>query len=263
MPSVYLSRQGLKRWPKVYIERGSAVFRMLFAASVLLAIVSGRIQGQAPALDREALAGFWETSANGSIDGFCLSFAFLTVRVYHRIPEPESLSGYPTLKDFDGRRLAVAGFDVTFEPERRRWIGTLTRAGQTRKVVLERPRPGRGVSPHPLAGDWTAEQDPDENTLKQGGSLHIAQSDDGRVNAWMNRLLAPFDERRYGELLDVSTENGEVRLRLTQYQTGLPIEYRGTVSPDGSRMTGAWVRGGNDSLDTWELNAPTIYVRVR
>jgi hypothetical protein len=77
----------------------------------------------------------------------------------------------------------------------------------------------------------------------------------------MNRFLAPFDERRYGELLSVSTENGEVRLQLTQYLTGPPLEYRGTVSPDGSRMSGGWVRVGVDQQDTWKLNAPTIFVR--
>jgi hypothetical protein len=244
------------------------VFRILFGALVLLAITSGPVQTQAPTVDQESLAGFWETSENGSIDGFFLSFAFLTVRVYHRIPDPESRSGYPTLKDFDGRRLAVAGFDVTFDPGRRRWNGTLTRAGQTRQVGLERPRPGPGVSIHPLAGDWAAEQDPTE-ILKQAGSLHVSQSYDGTVNAWLNRLLAPFDEQRYGELLDVSTENGEVRLRLTQYLTGPPLEYRGTVSPDGSRITGGWVRpgfkierlDGRRLQDTWKLNAPTIFVR--
>ena len=76
----------------------------------------------------------------------------------------------------------------------------------------------------------------------------------------MNRLLAPFDGQRYGELLDVSTLNGEVRLRLTQYLAGPPLEYRGTVAPDG-RMTGEWVRVGIDQDDTWKLNAPTIFVR--
>lgn len=237
------------------------MFRILFAASVFLVVAGGRMQSQALALDRESLAGFWETSANGSIDGFFLSFASLTVGVYHRNPEPERVRGYQALKDFDGRRLAVAEFDVMFEPERRRWIGTLTRQGQAREVVLERPRPAPGISPHPLTGDWTAEQDPNE-TLKQGGSIHIAQSYDGRVNAWMNRSLAPFDDQRYGELLEISTEDGEVRLRLTQYLTAPPLEYRGTVSPDGSRMTGDWVRPGFDPDDSWKLNAPTIFVRV-
>ncbi|HEU4692751.1 MAG TPA: hypothetical protein VFS23_30520 [Vicinamibacterales bacterium] len=72
--------------------------------------------------------------------------------------------------------------------------------------------------------------------------------------------LAPFDERRYGELLDVSTENGEVRLRLTQYLTGPLVEYRATVSSDG-RMSGRWIRVGINQQDTWKLNAPTIFVR--
>ena len=236
------------------------MFKILFAASVFLVVTGGRMQSQAPALDRESLAGFWETSANGSIDGLFLSFASLTVGVYHRNPEPERVRGYQALKDFDGRRLAVAEFDVRFEPERRRWIGTLTRQGQAREVVLERPRPAPGISPHPLTGDWTAEQDPNE-TLKQGGTIHIAQSYDGRVNAWMNRFLAPFDERRYGERLQVSTQNEEVRLSL-QYLTGPALEYRGTVSRDGSRMTGEWVRIGIGPDDTWKLNAPTIFVRM-
>ena len=78
----------------------------------------------------------------------------------------------------------------------------------------------------------------------------------------MDRFLAPFDERRYGELLRISTENDEIRLRLTQYLTGPPLEYRGTVSADKSRMTGGWVRDGVDPQDTWKLNAPTIFVRL-
>lgn len=252
------------------------MLKILFAASVSLAIAGGRIQSQAPALDPELLAGFWETPADGGIDGLFLSFTHggsisgatpdllseirrtLVVRAYHR-PGAAGYLGYLGPRDFDGRHLAVGGFDVTFEPEPRRWIGTLTHAGQAREVVLERPGPGQGVSTHPLAGDWIAEQDP-TMTLKQGGSLHITQSSDGTVSAWMNRYLAPFDERRYGELLDVSTENGDVRLRLTQYLTGPPLEYRGTVASDG-RMSGSWFRVGIDQQDTWTLNAPTIFVR--
>ena len=118
------------------------------------------------------------------------------------------------------------------------------------------------MAPHPLAGDWTAEQDPTES-LKQGGRLHITQSSDGAVNAWLDRFLAPFDERRYGERLQISSENDGIRMHLTQYQTGSPLEYRGKVSADGSRITGGWVRAGIDPSpkDTWKLNAPTIFVR--
>ncbi len=246
----------------------------------VIAIAGGRVQSQAPAVDPESLAGFWETSTSGSIDGLSLSFSYspsipgrtpdllidirrsLQIRVYHRLPEPETWGWHLGPPDFDGRRLAVAGFDVTFQSEQRQWIGTLTRAGQTREVVLERPRPGPGLSPHPLAGDWTAEQDPSE-TLKQGGRLHIAQSSDGTVNAWLDRFLAPFDERRYGELLRMSTENDGVRLLLTQYITGPPIEYRGTVSVDRLKITGSWFRRGDPSpKDSWKLNAPTIFVRL-
>ena len=86
----------------------------------------------------------------------------------------------------------------------------------------------------------------------------------------MDRFLAPWDERRYGELIDLSIENDEVRLLLTQYGDGPGGRGSRNAFSGPFEDTGGWFRNlvdivsreGNASRETPGLNAPTIFVRV-
>jgi hypothetical protein len=148
--------------------------------------------------------------------------------------------------------------DVMFDPGKQRWTGTWTRDGRPQDVVLERPHADPGGLPNVVVGDWEGLPDP----VVPGHAatrLHIYESADGALTAWMDRTIALIDQRR-GELLQViATENRAITLDTTS-AGGMRYRFRGTVSGDGSTLVGAWQGEGAGG---GTLNAATSFRRIR
>jgi hypothetical protein len=244
---------------------------------------------QRPIEQPELLAGPWEagtvartdgvflkvnTHVNGSADKPVITNQTIQVRVYHRDHNGDSWGWFETdpygphadLAAFDGHRLRVRHrftMDVIFDPAMRRWAGTWTRDGETRPVVLERPTPPPGTL-NAFGGDWKGLP----AIGGAAGSLHIMQSADGTVTAWLDRFIDVIDQR-HGEWLRVSSVEGDVVV-LELVSAGAPQwRYFGRLSADGSRLEGRWgTDNANDILAALArgaggLNAPTVFVRVR
>jgi hypothetical protein len=109
---------------------------------------------------------------------------------------------------FDGTNLHVFPMTVKFDPNAAHWTGEWMLNGQTRKIVLERPRPAEGSKPSPLCGDWESVPDttppqsaPAERFTDTGRSsatsvrIHIVQSADAVLTAWMDILGAVVAQR--------------------------------------------------------------------
>jgi len=92
---------------------------------------------------------------------------------------------------------------------------------QTHLWVIGRPRPA--------------------NPISLSGSLHIRQSDDGILYAWLDRVIASSD-RRNGECLRVySAAVPELDLE-RPCDTGPPYRYYRSLSGDGHMLTGDWAQ---------------------
>jgi hypothetical protein len=127
------------------------------------------------------------------------------------------------------------------------WTGAWSLNGQTRQVVLERPHPANGVTLNPLCGNWEGLLDTTPGSPSFHIRVHIVQSSDGAVTAWMDTELVIIAQRiedhRYGRSLKVisadpmsvilqnqSTGNFQVRFNL----------FSGVLSDDGNTITGSW-----------------------
>jgi hypothetical protein len=122
-----------------------------------------------------------------------------------RSAESYSLQDDHSFTLFDGSRLCIHFVDVTdlkpfdldviFSFSSHEWSGAWSRARQISNVVLKRPEPKPGITPNPFVGDWMTVS---SNFYMASGSLHIRQSSDGNLSAWLDRVIASSD-RRTGE----------------------------------------------------------------
>jgi hypothetical protein len=203
----------------------------------------------------ERLAGAWEvvtpsgthgifmpisTHAQGPVDRQIITNQSITVRVYHRKDGQETWGWYGdnggVSSFFDGQRLRVVDLDVTFRPEAQRWLGIWSLDGQTQQVELARPRPAPGSAPNRLAGEWEGLPDPPPG--RAATRLHVVQSSDGMLTAWMDRMLGVNDQR-HGESLRIVPDSASVILELVRPGGG-QYRFTGTLSADGTTLIGRW-----------------------
>jgi hypothetical protein len=278
---------------KLSMQMRQAVIRTLALSVIVSNCPVTTVYTQRPVLQPELIAGPWEVSSPSGIDGVVLEISTsaegssdrrttmsqtVDIRAYHRKDRRESFRWYrpaatgPGDADavFDGRRLRIhsdSSLDITFDPRAARWTGTWVVDGERRDIVLERPNPAAGVPLNQFCGDWGGLRDP---TVPWSGGLHIAQSADGTLTAWMDRTLElPLAEhRRNGESLRViSAEGDALLLELSTSQvTGPRWEYAGRLSGDGSHLVGVW---GTDSSardafssSSGVLTAPSAFARI-
>lgn len=231
----------------------------------------------------EVIAGAWEIARPDGIDGIFLSISTheqdaagqsttsnqnVHVRVYHRDASGETGGWYTAGASepavFDGNHLRLRAvsdgpvIDVTFDWEKRRWIGTWTRGGKSEDVVLERPHPADNASMNGPLGDWDGIADA-AHLYRAPTRLHIYESADGALSAWMDRIIAPIDQR-HGELLDVAASENRRIILATTSPGGARYTFRGTVSVDGSTLTGTWQ---SETGRSGTLNGETSFRRIR
>lgn len=231
------------------------------------------------------IEGPWETAGVSGIDGIFLTtvtgsnWQTINIRVYHRDAGKETSGNFGTDEKateqsyntqdahsftlFNGSRLRIHFVDVTdlkpfdldltFSSNPQEWSGTWSRPGQASNVVLRRPEPKPVVTVNPFVGDWTTASD---KSYLAPGSLHIRQSSDGTLSAWLDRVIASRD-RRNGELLLVHSATAPELDLERPGDTGPRNRYHGRLSGDGQMLTGNWADEGSGTL-----NAPDQFRKV-
>lgn len=259
-------------------------------------------QVQVPTLHPELIAGPWETVSATGIDGVFFQFvtsssgpsgnpqiAWQTVdiRVYHRqerketwgwfatiyraAPESPDVNDDHTSTQFDGQRLRINftdttnvkpfDLDISFSSREEIWTGTWSRSGQPSNVMLKRPGTSGALTPSGFVGDWKGEAD----TFVDSGSLHIRESRDGMLSAWLDRTTSGTDPRtntilsdqRNGEFLQVYSIPGRGLILETSNAGAPAYHYRGKLSEDRQVITGSWENGAGG-----RLSAPDKFRRV-
>jgi hypothetical protein len=235
-----------------------------------------------------------ETGFNGQSGGQQTAWQAMNVRVYHRQGGVETWGWFATDKKatpdayntqdedsftlFDGERLRIRlvgasqlrpfDLDITFSPTRHVWTGSWSRAGQPVQVVLERPNVNAGVKPNPLVGDWEGEPDPNSRFSPSPASLHIRESSDGALSAWIDRNIISginprtqliSSDQRNGELLQVTSATDSRLMLETTFAAGPSYHYQGGLSKDQQVLTGTW---SVDEGGSGTLNAPDMFSRV-
>jgi len=172
---------------------------------------------------------------------------------------------------FDGQRLRINFsdttdlkpfvLDITFSPSKNIWTGTWSRAGQTFDVVLERPSTNGFLKPSGFVGDWEGET----NISGETRSLHIRESQDGILSAWLDRTTSGTDPRT--KTVNSNQRNGEFLRVYAMPSEGIILEiatavapiyrYRGRLSEDQQAITGSWSDGSGGGL-----SAPEKFRRV-
>jgi hypothetical protein len=229
----------------------------------LAACFTATAHGQAIVTRPELLSGPWEVASASGVDGIFVRIGqgltdgrtrqTISVRVYHRNNGDETGGWYVVTPpryeaaEFDGRRLRVPGLTAAFDQDATRWTGTWSLNGQTRQVVLERPYPAKDVTLNPLCGEWEALPAVTPSDPFTSMRIHLVQSSDGAVTAWMDTgsviIAQRLEDHRYGRSLKVvsadrmsvimqnqSTGNFQVRFNL----------FSGVLSDDGNTITGSW-----------------------
>jgi hypothetical protein len=247
-------------------------------------LYAGSEKAQIQSTNPELIEGPWETTNASGIDGIFLTtvtgsdWQSLSIRVYHRDGGKENWGYFATndkataesykMQDdhsftlFDGSHLRIHFVDVTelkpfdldltFSPSSHEWSGTWSRPRETSNVVLRRPEPKPGVPANPFVGDWTTSS---SKPYLAPGSLHIRQSSDGTLSAWLDRVIASSD-RRNGEFLHVHTATASELDLESSGQPGSSYRYHGSLSADGQMLTGEWAENGG------RLNAPDKFRKV-
>jgi hypothetical protein len=219
----------------------------------------------------------WETTSTSGIDGIFLTietgsnWQTINIRVFHGDPDKETSGNFGTTEKaaaqsyntqddhsftlFDGSHLRIHFVDVvdlksfdldlTFSSSSHEWSGTWSRPGQAPKVVLRRPEPKPSVTANPFVGDWTTASG---KPYLASGSLHIRQSSDGTLSAWLDRVIVSSD-RRNGELLRVYSATAPALDLERPGDIGPPYRYRGSLSADGLMLTGDWAENGGATLN--------------
>jgi hypothetical protein len=231
------------------------------------------------------------TSSSGPTGREQFDWQTMNIRVYHRKGGKEAW-GYFGTKDkaspqsynmqddhsftlFDGEHLRIHfievtdlksfDLDITFSPTSNEWSGTWSRSGQNLHVVLKRPEPNPGVTPRVFVGDWAGESAPNSPHYFAPGSLHIRESIDGVLSAWLDRTISGTDpktrsihnDQRSGEWLKVNSANDTGLILDTTNAMGPPSQFRGSLFEDHQVLTGTWERPGGG-----RLNAPDRFRRI-
>lgn len=123
-------------------------------------------------------------------------------------------------------------------------VGHMVSPGPGSERDTEATQTKRGFPANLFVGDWA--------TPSAKNSLHIRQSSDGALSAWLDRAFASSDQRN-GELLYVFSSTGP-ELDLGLVSAGLSARYHGTLSDNGQTLTGDWADEG--------LNAPDRFQKV-
>jgi len=232
-----------------------------------------------------------ETSSSGPTGREQFDWQTMNIRVYHRergketwgyfgtkdkaSPESYSMQDDHSFTLFDGERLLIHftdatdlkpfNLDITFSPASNEWSGTWSRSGQDFKVVLKRPAPNPGVTPSEFAGDWIGESSPDSPHYFEPGSLHVRESLDGVLCAWLDRTISGTDpktrsihnDQRNGEWLKVNSATDTWLSLETTKPTGPRYQFRASLSGVRQVLTGTWEGPGGGSL-----NAPERFRRA-
>jgi len=227
-------------------------------AGILTALLAS-VHGQPVVARADLLAGFWETTGRSGFDGIFLGInqhidlrgtdaqtgrQTISIGVYLRNHGGEPAWGWYYAPrggaEFNGSRLSVAGLTATFDPDAARWTGTWSMGGETKEVLLERPRPAAGANGHPLRGDWNGVPDSLPGTAPT--RLHFVQALDGKVLAWMDRTSAYPGARNesFGEWLRVLSADPSNVILEPMNITGPGYRFTGALSDDGNRLTGRW-----------------------
>jgi hypothetical protein len=205
----------------------------------------------APVATPQTIVGPWETAIGSNIDGIFVSTVSngqspstqeLQLRLSYRGDGAVQTAWYTTRDrraEFDGAHLRVAGLDVRLLADPPRWTGTWLLKEQKRPVVLERPHPAKGATMSAFCGDWEGVA---EQPLQTFGRLHLRQSVDGFLTAWLDHSLDPT-EHRDGEPLTVVSAVGPLLRLASEGTPGAPYEYSGTLAASGLRLDGSWREG--------------------
>jgi hypothetical protein len=231
------------------------------------------------------------TSSSGLIGRREFDWQTIDIRVYHReggketwgyfatkdkaSPQSYSMQDDHSLTLFDGQRLRIHSvdigglkpfdLDITFSPTSNEWSGAWSRSDQNLHVVLGRPEPNPRVVPSVFVGDWVGESGSDSPRYLAPGNLHIRESRDGVLSAWLDRTISGTDARtgsihsnqHNGEWLKVNSATETELILDTTNPGGPPYQFRGSLSEDKQLLTGTWERpsGGR-------LNAPDRFRRA-
>jgi hypothetical protein len=210
------------------------VLRLLCLLTVNCLISGPQSLAEVPTQHPEWIEGPWEVASPSGIDGISFEietsssgptgreqfdWQTINIRVYHRHGGKETW-GYFATKDkaspqsysmqddhsfelFDGEHLRIHfidvgelqpfDLDITFSPTSHQWSGTWSHAHQISPVVLKRPEPDSGRIPSVFVGDWSGDS---SKPYLAPGSLHIRQSADGLLSAWLDRTISGFDPAR-------------------------------------------------------------------
>jgi hypothetical protein len=251
-------------------------------AIALMASMWTPLRGQTGVRPRPDIEGPWEFASPSGIFGFFFtSFVHnsgIDIWGYERGGGKTS-GGYfssdldyarpndPSSSHFDGQRLRIHfvspfvsersfDVDIIFSSTERHWTGTWSRDGQSFQVVLGRPHPAAGVTPSTFVGDWEGEPDPNSRAPWEPGSLHIAESSDGVLSAWMDR--GDYGE---GERLYVSSGTQDALTLETTNPLGNGYRYQGSLSGDRQVLTGIWVSTLQPENRGTSLSAPVRFRR--
>jgi hypothetical protein len=125
--------------------------------------------------------------------------------------------------------------DVAFDSVTQRWTGTWSLCEKAGPVVLNRPHQADGIRPSPFVGDW------DGNSAVANASfpsiLHIRQSYDGNMTAWLDRSSPGLPETTVQIRVVSTTENGIALVDSNSFNSS---SYKGTLSDDGKTLVGQW-----------------------
>ena len=237
---------------------GSGAISALLCVTATLAICSTvPAHGQVTVERPELLSGAWESASESGVDGILIMISqgtndgrtreSIQVRVEHRKRDRGTRGWYVVAPpregagEFDGQRLMVAGLTATFDPDGVRWTGEWIIDGNKREVVLQRPHPPKGVVLNRLCGDWEGVLEPPPTPSVR---IHIAQSGDGALTAWMDIrrfIMERYHSQLYGRSMEVvSADPKSIVLQNEAPTAQFLSRFTGVLSSDGNTITGQW-----------------------
>ena len=244
---------------------GASKSTLLCVTATLAMCLTVPAHGQVTVARPELLSGPWEFANGSGVDGILvmidqgradgLTRETVQVRVYHRKDGRGTWRWYVVspprdAAQFDGRRLIAAGLTATFDQDTLRWTGEWVLDGDRRQVVLQRPRPAKGVSLNSLCGVWEGLP---EAAPAPSIRIHIVQSSDGALTAWMDSsvfITEGTQSQHFGRSIEVVSADPKsivLQNEAPNYQT--LGRFTGVLSSDGNTLTGQW--NGRSALRTF------------